>query len=60
MSLSNLNDEEKNVLLQLSYFDLPGDLTGLTVKEICGRSEMRTQNNGGEARRIKLEGLFYF
>lgn len=57
MSLSNLNDEEKNVLLQLSYFDLPGDLTGLTVKEIWEEA-MRTQNNGGEARRIKLEEYF--
>jgi hypothetical protein len=57
MSLSNLNDEEKNVLLQLSYFDLPGDLTGLTVKEIWEEA-MRTPNNGGEARRIKLEEYF--
>ncbi|MFJ5762916.1 Mbeg1-like protein [Neobacillus sp. NPDC093182] len=57
MSLSNLNDEEKNVLLQLSYFDLPGDLTGLTVKEIWEEA-MRTPSNGGEARRIKLEEYF--
>ncbi|MDQ0976795.1 hypothetical protein QFZ31_006847 [Neobacillus niacini] len=57
MSLSNLNDEEKNVLLQLSYFDLPGDLTGLSVKEIWEEA-MRTTNNGGEARRIKLEEYF--
>ncbi|MEH7491689.1 Mbeg1-like protein [Neobacillus niacini] len=57
MSLSNLNDEEKNVLLQLSYFDLPGDLTGLTVKEIWEEA-MRTPNNGGEASRIKLEEYF--
>lgn len=57
MSLSNLNDEEKNVLLQLSYFDLPGDLTGLTVKEIWEEA-IRTPNNGGEARRIKLEEYF--
>lgn len=57
MSLSNLNDEEKNVLLQLSYFDLPGDLSGLTVKEIWEEA-MRTPNNGGEARRIKLEEYF--
>jgi hypothetical protein len=57
MSLSNLNDEEKNVLLQLSYFDLPGDLTGLSVKEIWEEA-MRTQSNGGEARRVKLEEYF--
>ncbi|MEH7115073.1 Mbeg1-like protein [Neobacillus niacini] len=57
MSLSNLNDEEKNVLLQLSYFDLPGDLTGLSVKEMWEEA-IRTQNNGGEVRRIKLEEYF--
>lgn len=57
MSLSTLNDEEKNVLLQLSYFDLPGDLTGLTVKEIWEEAKLNP-NNGGEARRIKLEEYF--
>lgn len=57
MSLSNLNDEEKNVLLQISYFDLPGDLTGLNVKEIWEEA-MRNPSNGGEARRVKLEEYF--
>ncbi|MFP7299903.1 Mbeg1-like protein [Neobacillus niacini] len=57
MSLSNLNEEEKNVLIQLSYFDLPGDLTGLSVKEIWEEA-MLVPNNGGEARRIRLEEYF--
>lgn len=35
MGLDHLNEEEKNILLQVSYFDLPiRRYQGLTVEEI--------------------------
>lgn len=58
MSLDNLNDEEKNILLQLSYFDLPqGRYKGLSVEEIWQKVK-RDPDNGGEARRKALEEYF--
>ncbi|WP_251548759.1 Mbeg1-like protein [Neobacillus muris] len=59
MSLDNLNDEEKNILLQLSYFDLPeGRYKGLTVEEIWQKVK-RIPDNGGDARREALEEYFH-
>ncbi|WP_042462805.1 Mbeg1-like protein [Neobacillus dielmonensis] len=58
MSLDNLNDEEKNILLQLSYFDLPeGRYKGLSVEQIWQKVK-RIPDNGGDARREALEEYF--
>ncbi|WP_223592682.1 Mbeg1-like protein [Neobacillus bataviensis] len=59
MSLNTLNDEEKNILLQLSYFDLPeGRTKGLTVEQIWEKVK-RLPDNGGDVRREKLEEYFH-
>jgi hypothetical protein len=59
MSLDHLNEEEKNILLQLSYFDLPlqGRHKGLTLEEIWIRVK-QIPGNGGEVRRERLEEYF--
>jgi hypothetical protein len=59
MSLDQLNEEEKNILLQLSYFDLPsqGRHRGLTIEEIWEKVK-NIPGNGGEARRERLEEYF--
>lgn len=59
MSLDHLNEEEKNILLQLSYFDLPiqGRHKGLTLEEIWIRVKQNS-SNGGDARRERLEEYF--
>jgi hypothetical protein len=59
MSLDHLNEEEKNILLQLSYFDLPSQrrLQGLSLEEIWVKVK-KIPGNGGEARRERLEEYF--
>ncbi|WP_186580079.1 Mbeg1-like protein [Aquibacillus kalidii] len=59
MSLNVLNDEEKNVLLQLSYFDIPPRSAphGISLIEFW-KTVMRDPKNGGEARRAALSEFF--
>ena len=58
MSLDHLNDEEKNILLQLSYFDLPPySRQGHSVEEIWERIK-RDPTSGGGVRRERLEEYF--
>ncbi|WP_186580073.1 hypothetical protein [Aquibacillus kalidii] len=59
MSISHLNDEEKNILLQLSYFNLPEErIKGKSIKEIWNRAKRMSGDNGGEARRAALSEFF--
>ena len=58
MSLDHLNEEEKNILLQLSYFDLPPySRQGHSVEEIWERIK-RDPTSGGGVRRERLEEYF--
>jgi hypothetical protein len=58
MALDHLNDEEKNILLQLSYFDLPeGRYKGNSVEQIWLKVKQNPEN-GGDARRERLEEYF--
>ncbi|THE12422.1 DUF2974 domain-containing protein [Bacillus timonensis] len=59
MSLTNLNDEEKNILLMLSYLDLPpdADVEGKSMEQIWNIAN-KIPNNGGKVRYEKLEEFF--
>ncbi|AGK55719.1 hypothetical protein [Bacillus sp. 1NLA3E] len=61
MPLNNLNDEEKNILLQLSYLDLPPDETinekeNLNIKNII----KLIKENNIEVDKTRLENIENF
>ncbi|WP_417898825.1 Mbeg1-like protein [Bacillus haimaensis] len=58
MSLSNLTDEEKNILLQLSYIDVPpnwkvSDKYSYTIDELIAKIEQTTGNKLEDNDRMK-------
>ncbi|WP_186580070.1 hypothetical protein [Aquibacillus kalidii] len=51
MATNNLNDEEKNTLLQLSHFELPiAENQELSLREIWKKAIRYSDENGGEYR----------
>ncbi|GHH98742.1 Mbeg1-like protein [Neobacillus kokaensis] len=59
MALNKLNDEEKNILLQLSYFDIPDNVraNNLSPEELWIKIK-RNSNNSDDVRTEKLDAFF--